>query len=105
MRKIVKWLMNNTLVTLGMVVATAITAGIHEAGEVSATEYRVLVDAWPHAHPKLKNQIKQAIAGGMISRWEYAALIRETIDDVGAISITSSTDIERERHALQHIID
>jgi len=105
MKNIIMWAYQNTLITIGMVAATAITAGIYQSSEISATQYRVLVESFPNVHSPLKQHIKQSFSDGKISRWKYADLFRELMDELHGIALIPSDDLNQEREALKHLVE
>lgn len=106
MNKVVKWVMDNALISVGLIAVAAIIASAYQAGEISATDYRMLADSWPQAHANVKAHIKQAITDGTISKWAYRDLFKETMDDLGSIAIDpASGTVDQERAKLQQLVD
>lgn len=99
-----KWFFDNFSIALVMMVIAGVGASLNQTREISGSNYRSLVEAWPNAHIELKTHIRESIANGKISRWDYTNLSRETMRDVGLVTFPQNVDREKEREKLVKLV-
>ncbi len=102
MKGIIKWVLDNALIALGMVVASAITAGIYQAGEIGPSEYRMLANSWGEVDASTQGEVRQALASGTITRWEQSDLVRSILASRHGfiIEIDGVGTVDQERASL-----
>ncbi|MFZ6774554.1 hypothetical protein ACO0LB_17765 [Undibacterium sp. SXout7W] len=104
MKRFFKWFFDNFSIAIVMMITAGVAAGLNQTREISGSNYRSLIEAWPNAPIELKTHIRESIVNGKISRWDYTNLSRETMKDVGLVIFPENVDREQEREKLVKLI-
>lgn len=97
------WMGRNLALPAGMIFASSLAAAAYQMTETSASSYRLLRTSYEAGSEPYRTALRDALAGGTLSRWGASELLRRFMDEGHAFVITPADgSVEQEREALLH---
>ncbi len=102
----VKFILRYTAVPLTAIVVVVSWTVFHSPGEIDARQYASLSEAYASFPVSLKQDVAEALKSGTLSKWDYSALVRESLDDGVVLDWPSEnrTDVAGERAKLVTLV-
>lgn len=101
MNKGLEWFVKNAALPTAMVVIASAAAGLYQAGEVKANDYRMLRNSFKKGTPPYRVAVAEAMQSGKVSRWEYTGLLQQYRQENRVLSVeTTATNLAEERVVL-----
>lgn len=101
MNKAASWFLRNAALPLAMVTMASAVAGLYQASEISANNYRTLRNSFKEGAPAYRVAVAQAMRSGKVNRWEYTGLLRQHWQENRALSVEfTAANLAEERLVL-----
>lgn len=101
MNKAAEWFLKNAALPLAMVAIASAAAGLYQASEVTANNYRTLRNSFKEGTPAYRVAVAEAMRSGKVNRWEYTGLLRQYWQENRALSVEfTATNLAEERLVL-----
>lgn len=96
-----EWFLKNAALPVAMIVLASAAAGLYQAGEIQANEYRALRTTFKLGPPAYRVAVAEAMRSGKVNRWEYTGLLRQYRQEKGGLRVASNaTHLAEERLIL-----
>lgn len=98
MNKAAEWLLKNAALPLAMVAMASAVAGLYQASEISANNYRTLRNSFKEGVPAYRAAVAEAMRSGKVNRWDYTGLLRRYLQENSALLVEfTATNLAEER--------
>ncbi len=102
----IKFVLRYTAIPFLAIVAVWFYASPRSFDEIDARQYAALSGAYASFPADLKHDVGQALQSGKLSKWDYASLVRESLDDGIVLDWPADYkgDVATEREKLTAIV-
>lgn len=105
MRNVIVWIAQNTLIVLALLTAAAVAAIVQQTREVKASDYESMSRMYPRGPAEVRQHIRDALAGGRVTMWDYTLILREAMESEAMMSWSRhSGSLEFERENLRRVV-